>query len=514
MTPRRTWLVLGAVVVVMVAGCVHRLQRVTTPPEAAATLDRKSPFLKAHLRDGALLVLSSWSVDDTARVVSGAGTRYDMTRAIVGEGPHALALDSVVLFETNVTRPSESIAMMSILTGVSLGVTAYCAANPKSCFGSCPTFYVTDGSRELLQAEGFSASIAPSLEARDVDVLYRARPTMGREVRVDMVNEAYETHVVRYANLLVAPRPSGHRVLPDVHGAYWTVTPPAAPSRCTASDGDCAALLADFDGRERLSAADSFDLGAREVIDLVFAAPPAEPALFIASRQSLLPTFVLYQGFSWLGTGVGEWMATLERRDGETVRRLEGPARALGGIDVLVANAHGGWDSLATVRETGPLAADARLVPLPSTADGGPLRVRLRLAKGAWRVDAAALVSRVSPATPQRLMPAVVLRDGRPDEAARAKLMDSTAPLTTFPGDRYTLVYRLPGEASAHELFLETKGYYLEWMRQEWIAEENRALAASLFLDPAGALRRLAPAFKREEATIEQAFWRSRYAGH
>lgn len=219
---------------------------------------------------------------------------------------------------------------------------------------------------------------------------------------------------------------------------------------------------------------------------------------------------MLYQGFAWLGTGVGDWMATLERGDGESLRRLEGPVRVLGGVDVLVQNPSGGWDSLATIRETGPLATDARLVPLPASA--GSLHVRLRLAKGAWRVDAAAIVARIAPVTPQRLMPSVVLRDGRPDDAARARLIDSAAPLTTYPGDRYTLVYQLPGDAEAHELFLETKGYYLEWMRDEWIAEENRLLAASLFLDPAGALRRLAPAFKREERTIEQAFWRSRHA--
>jgi hypothetical protein len=501
------------VAVVAAAGCVHRLQRTTTRPDASATLDRQAPFLKAHLRDGAVLVLSGWTVDDTTRVVRGTGTRYDAQRTITGEGEHALALDSVVLFETNVARPSGSIGALAVVSGLSAGLTVYCAANPKSCFGSCPTFYVTDGSRDLLQAEGFSASIAPSLEARDVDVLWRARPS-GREVRVDMVNEAYETHVVRYANLLVAPRAAGQRVLGDMTGAYWRVTAPVAPARCTAAEGDCAATLAAFDGVERLSEADSTDLGTREVVELEFAVPPAQPALLLASRQSLLPTFVLYQGFAWLGSGVGEWMATLERRDRETVQRLEGPARALGGIDILVENARGGWDSLATVRETGPLAADARLVPLPEVTNARPLRVRLRLAKGAWRVDAASLVSRVARVTPERLAPAVVLRDGQVDDAARARLLDSLAPLTTFPGDRYTLVYRLPGDASAHELFLETKGYYLEWMRAEWLAEEHRALAAALFLDPAGALRRLAPAFKREERTIEAAFWRSRYAGH
>ena len=37
--------------------------------------------------------------------------------------------------------------------------------------------------------------------------------------------------------------------------------------------------------------------------------------------------------------------------------------------------------------------------------------------------------------------------------------------------------------------------------------------AAELFQDPAGALRRLAPDFKRAEPDLEAAFWRSKYVG-
>jgi hypothetical protein len=100
-------------------------------------------------------------------------------------------------------------------------MTAVCAANPKTCFGSCPTFYVSDGKHAMLQAEGFSSSIAPSLEARDVDALYRVHPS-GREFIVTMKNEALETHFVRRVRLLAAKRPVGGRVLatgPSVENA-------------------------------------------------------------------------------------------------------------------------------------------------------------------------------------------------------------------------------------------------------------------------------------------------------
>ena len=81
----------------------------------------------------------------------------------------------------------------------------------------------------------------------------------------------------------------------------------------------------------------------------------------------------------------------------------------------------------------------------------------------------------------------------------------------TQPGDEVRFSFRLPGSASGDELFLETRGYYLEWMRQEWLAEEHPGRAAEMFLDPAAALRRMAPEYKRREGDLERAFWSSRY---
>jgi hypothetical protein len=73
------------------------------------------------------------------------------------------------------------------------------------------------------------------------------------------------------------------------------------------------------------------------------------------------------------------------------------------------------------------------------------------------------------------------------------------------------LVYHLPEDFRQRELFLEARGYYLEWMREEWLAEENLGRAAALFIDPAGAMRAMAPEFKRREAEMETAFWGSKY---
>ena len=83
--------------------------------------------------------------------------------------------------------------------------------------------------------------------------------------------------------------------------------------------------------------------------------------------------------------------------------------------------------------------------------------------------------------------------------------------LVTHPGDAYRLTFRLPPSDGPLELFLESEGFYYEWMRSEWLAEQDPRMAALVLADPAEALRRLAPAYKAEEPFLERAFWASRF---
>jgi hypothetical protein len=72
----------------------------------------------------------------------------------------------------------------------------------------------------------------------------------------------------------------------------------------------------------------------------------------------------------------------------------------------------------------------------------------------------------------------------------------------------------LPTHPDWYELFLEARGYYLEWLRQEWLPEADPVRAARLAFDPAGMLRELAPQFKAVEPSLEHLFWISRYVHH
>jgi hypothetical protein len=495
---------------VLLACTAHRVQRAVVPPTRIATLDQKSPYLKAHLRSGYVYVLDSWQVDSAAALVTGRGSLLTPNRVTERQGEFRLPVDSVALFETNVLERSSAVSALTVMTGITAAVTAFCIASPKSCFGSCPTFYVDDGSERFLHAEGFSASIAPALEAADVDALYRARVT-GRDFRLQLQNEALETHVIRYADLLAVPRPAGGRVFLTPDGQFRAATQVRAPVRCTSAAGDCRELVASFDGRERFSLADSLDLGTRETIDLVFdPGVPGDRGLVITSRQSLMSTYLLYQTLAYLGAQAPAAMAALANGGHAARERVDGLGRLLGKIEVLIPDSAGGWTPADSVGETGPLAADTKVVPLPAI-EGQGVRIRLRLTRGLWRIDYLALAHLGQPAEPMRIPPYRVERGGRNDVTAWRELVDTAGTLVTLPGDAYQLRYRLPPHPERYELFLESRGYYLEWMRREWLAEENLASAAQILLNPAAALRTLAPKFKRQEPELERLFWNSRY---
>ena len=480
-----------------------QIVRELVPPAQAPSLDKRSRYLKAHLRDGRVYVLDAWRVDEASGTVTGTGELLGVDRAALERGEFTLRAADVAIFETNHVPRESLVATRAIVYGISLVATVGCVMAPKACFGSCPTFYASDGTEDLLTAEGFSTSIAPSLEATDVDALYRVRPS-GRRFEVRMANEALETHVVRHVDLLACRRPPGGRVIGTPDGDFLEVTGLAPATACRAAEGDCRRALAAFDGVERVSRTDGRDLATREDIELEFPGSGPEPlGLVIVARQTLLTTYLFYETLASMGRGAGAALAQLERGGPDIVDRAHAIRDILGGVEVLVPSSDGGWRVVGAVHETGPLASDVRVVPLPRL--DGPRRLRLRLTRGHWRLDMVALGRLGARVTPQRLPP-VEVRRGDGGVATPGQVI-------AMPGDEHSFVYSIPEPVQEHELFLESRGYYLEWMREEWLAGEDPARAMHILWSPRQALIDLAPGFRSEEETMERAFWKSRYAG-
>jgi hypothetical protein len=472
--------------------CATVLHRELVSSDDVVNLDKKSPFLKAHMLNGEVYLLSKWEVDSENKTILGEGSLLNINREVVQTGALEVSIDSVALFETNVVKTSPSIAAMAVITGVSVAVTAICIANPKACFGSCPTFYASDGENLTLQAEGFSSSIAPFLEARDIDALYRVRPEDGA-LTIAMKNEALETHVVRYVHVLAVPKPEDGRAFVTADGTFWQASDVVSPRRALCPEGECLEALTAFDTIERYSTTDSTNLAEKEVLDFEFSnLPEGNVGLVIAARQSLLTTYLLYQTLAHMGRSAGAWLAYLERHSRKARSSFQKMNRVLGGIEVLIQNDAGAWISAGEIQEVGPLATDVHLLSLPKST-ASPAKIRLRLTRGLWRLDYVSLASLVKPVEPTRLYPSTVSHSASSDEHVRELLTNRH-------------------DSQRYEFFLESRGYYLEWIRQEWLKEENLSRAALLFSDPETALRTLAPAFKKIEPDMEKLFWRSRYA--
>ncbi len=469
--------------------------------------------VRLHLQNGEVLVLSSVAVEGDT-VIRGVGERYDVFRRSTGApGPVAIPVDSVALIET--AEPGRSnpagIYVLGVWTTLAGVISVACVADRKSCFGSCPTFYEVGASgtalRERPDAEGFSASIARSLESTDLDALPDvdlSRPTFSLLMR----NEALETHFVRSLRLHLVPTDAEWDVFASTDGGFVSSRRLLPPALCQAGPDSCDEALAQRDGREWRSVSDPEDLGAEQTIELDFPATTGAVGLVLSARHSFVSTYLLYQTMAYAGRHAGEWLAAIERRGTAAFGRGFEAQERIGQLLVERFD-EGAWVLVGRYGEPGPLATDQQVIPVGEVQ--GASRFRLRFARGAWRIDQAALVELGARRSALVLEPIRVERAGVEDAGALALLLDPTRRLVTYPGDHYRVTWALPEGSGATRAFLESTGYYYEWMRESWYPEEDPGMLLLLATQPREALRRMAPGFKALEPRIEQFFWASRF---
>lgn len=497
----------------LVAGCGPTVYHPTIHSAGdVPAADGEPGFLKAHLYSGELILFESWDTSLRQDSITGIGSRYDADRTLVrGRGRQAVHVDSVALLEANRKETVNEFALagLSVWTALAGAVSAACLADPKSCFGSCPTFYLPSDPEGAPVAEGFSASFARVLEERDLDALGVVIPA-GEDFTLHMRNEAWETHAVRRVRIHAVPVAAGESVLQAVDGSLFEATRTDRSLACESMAGDCTRQVGFRDQDELRIWADSLDLARRTEVVLAFPPTTGAAGVVLSARHSFVSTFVFYQGLAYAGRNAGELLAKVERGDQAMLQRVLGPARELGPIQVDVSEGQGAWHRIGEFGEAGPIATDRIVLPFEAEG-GGPLRVRLRMAQGSWRIDEVTVATLARRLDPVVIEPTSVVRRGLSDPAALQRLHDADEYLITTPGDHYELGFRLPANAPAYELFLESQGYYYEWMREAWLADEDPMLALSLLTNPGEGLRAMAPAFKAVERGMEASFWASRF---
>jgi len=499
-------------------GCVTtRINKELVAVENAMQLSPKSEYLKVHMNDGTLYVLNSWNINGESRMIEGRGTYYNIrrnpvTQTSMAESDFLIYFDDIALLETNNVKKSSvaAIAAMSVVSIPHTFLSIICLTDPKACFGSCPTFYVYDGKEFQLQAEGFSSSIARSLEDTDIDKLYLAKP-QSDEFTLRVTNEALETHAVRQANLLACRAGEGQEVFATPENAFYTVDTLYTPDWCFSPEGDITGLISYLDKQERFSLADSTDLAACEELSVHFSGlPPGRYGLVTGSRQTLLTTFLFYQSLANMGNNVARYGLRLENGDDRIRKYANRMYDLLGGIDISVDCGDGKPEHIYELREMGPIATDVQLIELPEFSPG-EISVRLKMTKGLWRLDYIALARLDKEVEPVRIAPGRVICEGSDDPVSLQNLLSPENYFVTYPREEYELIYDLPEDFIEYRYFLESTGYYYEWRREEWVRDENRKLFRMMFLRPRHYLKKMAPEFKKREPYMEEIFWNSRY---
>ncbi|MEO8126540.1 MAG: hypothetical protein ABI822_05565 [Bryobacteraceae bacterium] len=462
---------LAAAMAVCAGGCFifHRVEVQQVIPRDAVVVT--SP-VKAHLKDGSNVVYAN-GVSISGGSLRGVGVRYDLALKRSGEADN-VPLDSVVgmeSFRTEVDRAKTAV-VSTLVTAVSISAGIVLL---KAIFGSCPTVYSSDGA--VQEAELFSNSIAPLFEARDVDRL-KAQPD-GGVLRLEIRNEAMETHYINHLQIFEVQHDAGDFVLPDTQGHPVVVQGVRTPDDIASRGGEnLQALLSTADGsfyrteRSRLDGAAVDDLN--DWIDLtVPVSDGADSAtLVFRLRNSLLNTTLLYdvmlgpagaRSIDWLGSGLSRISSAVEL--GRWHERLSG-------MHILVWR-EGAYREAVRVPDSGPITWHDVAAEVPAQKGEKSLRIRLSFLADQWRIDQVGVASKMRRPAPRIIPLSRVTGTGnRPEIAARENMGASDDRyLETGPGARFLADFDIgiAGDSKPRTFLLSSQGYYTEWIRGSWI---------------------------------------------
>ena len=491
----------------------------TNTNDAIHNASLSSSYFKIHLKNGDVCLLDNWELTSNKDSIKGQGNLFDFNRNQFQEGDLSLNIDDIAIIETNQldaikSKDKERISSLSILTGANLAIDIFCITNPKACFGSCPTFYIQEGSLfHYANAEGFSSSISPSLEKQDLDALQYS--TSSNEFSLFMKNEAFETHMVNELFVQAVPKKFGENIFHDKNKVFYNCGPIFNSNSALVDNKPIGNSINNFDDNEYYSPSDEFDLAAKEEIVLEFDNIPSRNlGAVINFRQTLLTTYLLYTGISYMGNEVGDYFTKIETNK-KVKKLLSNPFKRLGNIKIFVWNELlKDWELFEELYETGPIAKNLMIAPLPNlTRTDDKIKIKVELTKGLWRIDYFGLTPINSVVKPLKLYPTdLEIIDGEDYSLDQVKYYDNKY-LISFPGNEFKFNFKFPDlkKDNEYELFLSSKGYYLEWIREDWIVNKDLPKLKKMLLNDDKTWLDLAKHFKSVESEMEEVFWNSKY---
>lgn len=472
-----------AVVVACIVSSTNRGESLTT---AGAPRWVRSP-IKAHLADGSTALFRA-GANVGANGIVGKGKRFSPT--LDSSAVDSIPLSDIVGVETFDREVNTGRTLVySTISGAVTAVAA--AALAIVIFGSCPTIYADSAGTQTLQAESFSYSIAPLLEKRDVDLL-SVQPDANGVIRLDVRNEALETHYIDQLQLLEARHRTDEVVMPVAKGRLAALRNVFTPTTMRDSHGhDVLFELSRADGvlfnsTGAVRAARDTSVGTQDYIDITL--PRAQRrrgrdsvAVVLNMRSSLLSTTIFYdhmlarhgaRSLDWVGhdltrittvADVAKWYADhfglrVSVRDGDE------------------------WKPVVRLMDFGPAAWRTVAAMVPDVGDDS-LRIRLAFVADEFRIDRVAVSRDIRAVEPRMVDVARIINSAgqRRDDVRDFLRRADERRLSTSPGDRLLAEFDAgkPRPNEARTYLLAATGYYVEWVRPNWIASATDTLPFS-----------------------------------
>lgn len=475
----------------------------------------KHPFLKAHMYNGDLYVFGrNWRYDAEQDVLIGSAQLYNANRNLQYSGESKIKIDDVAIFESNApfeSKAQQRISALTIMTGINVAIAGLCVTNPKACFGSCPTFYLNEEDNfHYADAEGFSNAISPALSYADIDALPRTNKEDSMAT-LFMKNEALETHCIKKLNLLSVDVEANQEALHLTSNNFIVSELKHSPISASHNKKDIKPLINQDDRKELFISSDSTNLRSKTEIYLDFETNevPDSLALELHFRQSMLTTYLIYSGLDYMGDKTGEYFAEIERSKLISDQLKKGIQKELGGIEVYGLSENGSWKKLGVFNETGPIAINRQAIYFENCSKDNLVQLKLVLNKGLWRLDYAALHSKVKKVKAKELEAYEILK-AENDDFKSAEFSPINELLLSLPSDKFKITFNTKKPLNKQQLFLKSEGYYLEWIRDEWAKEARPKKLRELILYPKRYLKQEAKTYSELEFELEQDFWNSK----
>ncbi len=484
---RRRLFGLGAMVLLVVVACVVSSTNRGVPFSAGGADRWVLAPIKAHLDDGSIALFRNGAMVGSGGI-RGRGMQYTATLDSAG-GIDSISLDHVVGIEVverevNAGRTLVYAPVSGIASTIAVAVIAL------ALFGSCPTIYADSAGTAALQAESFSYSIAPLLAKRDVDRL-NVTPDANGVIRLEVRNEALETHYIDQLELLETRHAANEIVVPAARGGLVAVKNLTSHFAADSRGRDVTRELAVEDGVAFSSsdavvslAANSTD-AAEDFIEITVPrlAGRDSLALVLKARSSLLSTTIFYDHMlARHGSRALDWVG----RDLSHITTVASVAKWYTdhfGLRVSVRDGDR-WRQVVRLMDFGPTAWRdvAAIVPGLRDVQGDSVHLRLSFVADEYRIDRVATSFDVRRVEPKVIHVARVTgSDGERRDDVRDFLTSADdRRLVTNPGDRFYTHFDVgTAPAGTRTWLVAADGYYVEWVRPSWIVSAADSLPFS-----------------------------------